>query len=138
MNEMVHLIPYNTVRVQEEGSTMCGFHCIFYLIHRCAGHDGLDPYFPQGPKVRLIIWVICFWHRPHLTHVWSGDVFSIVLISSVFITISRDEYAKGNTLFGFDMTLDRAIYVWRFISTKLWQRPSKSTVDPSSCTRTVL
>jgi hypothetical protein len=34
-------------------------------------------------------------------------------------TISREEYAKGNTLFGFDMTLDRAIYVWRFISTKL-------------------
>ena len=41
-------------------------------------------------------------------------------------TISRDEYAKGNTLFGFDMTLDRAIYVWRFISTKLWQGPSTS------------
>jgi hypothetical protein len=39
-------------------------------------------------------------------------------------TISRDECAKGNTLFGFDMTLDRAIYVWRFISTKLWQGPS--------------
>ena len=30
---------YNTVRVQEEGSTVCGFHCIFYLIHRCAGHS---------------------------------------------------------------------------------------------------
>jgi hypothetical protein len=28
---------YNTVRVQEEGSTVCGHHCIFYLIHRCAG-----------------------------------------------------------------------------------------------------
>jgi hypothetical protein len=41
-------------------------------------------------------------------------------------TISRDEYAKGNTLIGFDMTLDRAIYVWRFISTKLWQGPSTS------------
>jgi hypothetical protein len=27
----------NTVRVQEEGSTVCGHHCIFYLIHRCAG-----------------------------------------------------------------------------------------------------
>jgi hypothetical protein len=26
--------------------------------------DGLDPYFPQGPKVRLIVWVICFWHKP--------------------------------------------------------------------------
>jgi hypothetical protein len=41
-------------------------------------------------------------------------------------TISRDEYAKGNTLFGFDMTLDRAIYMWRFISTKLWHGPSTS------------
>ena len=30
---------YNTVRVQEEWSTVCGFHCIFYLIHRCAGHS---------------------------------------------------------------------------------------------------
>ena len=30
---------YNTVRVQEEGSTVCGFHCIYYLIHRCAGHS---------------------------------------------------------------------------------------------------
>jgi hypothetical protein len=20
--------------------------------------------FPQGSKVRLIVWVICFWHRP--------------------------------------------------------------------------
>jgi hypothetical protein len=28
--------------------------------------------------------------------------------------ISREEYAKGNILFGFDMTPDRAIYVWRF------------------------
>jgi hypothetical protein len=37
-------------------------------------------------------------------------------------TISRQEYAKGNTLFGFDM----AIYVWRFISPKLWQGPSTS------------
>ena len=33
---------YNTVRVQEEGSTVCGFHCIFYLIHRCAGHSMTD------------------------------------------------------------------------------------------------
>ena len=24
---------YNTVRVQEEGSSVCGLHCIFYLIH---------------------------------------------------------------------------------------------------------
>ena len=28
---------YNTVRVQEEG-----LHCIFYLIHRCAGHSMTD------------------------------------------------------------------------------------------------
>ena len=33
---------YNTVRVQEEGSNVCGFHCIFYLIHRCAGHSMTD------------------------------------------------------------------------------------------------
>jgi hypothetical protein len=30
---------YNTVRVQEEGSIVCGLHCIFYLIHRRAGHS---------------------------------------------------------------------------------------------------
>ena len=29
---------YNTVPVQEVGSTVCGHHCVFYLIHRCAGH----------------------------------------------------------------------------------------------------
>ena len=33
---------YNTVRVQEEGSTVCGHHCIIYLIHRCAGHSMTD------------------------------------------------------------------------------------------------
>ena len=33
---------YNTVRVQEEGSTMCGHHCIFNLLHRCAGHSMID------------------------------------------------------------------------------------------------
>ena len=32
---------YNTVRVQE-GSTVCGHHYIFYLIHRCAGHSMTD------------------------------------------------------------------------------------------------
>ena len=32
---------YNTVRVQEEGSTVCRHHCIFYLIHRCAGYTRL-------------------------------------------------------------------------------------------------
>jgi hypothetical protein len=33
---------YNTVRVQEEGSPVCGRHCISYLIHRCAGHSMTD------------------------------------------------------------------------------------------------
>jgi hypothetical protein len=33
---------YNTVRVQEEGSTVGGLHCIFYLIHQCAGHSMTD------------------------------------------------------------------------------------------------
>jgi hypothetical protein len=33
---------YNTVRVQEEGSIVCGLHWIFYLIHRCAGHSMTD------------------------------------------------------------------------------------------------
>ena len=33
---------YNTVRIQEEGFIVCGFHCIFYLIHRCAGHSMTD------------------------------------------------------------------------------------------------
>ena len=33
---------YNTVRVQEEGSIVYGLHCIFYLIHRCAGHRMTD------------------------------------------------------------------------------------------------
>jgi hypothetical protein len=32
---------YNTVRVIE-GSTVCGHHYIFYLIHRCAGHSMTD------------------------------------------------------------------------------------------------
>ena len=30
---------YNTIRVQGEGSTVCGHHCIFYLIHRCSGNS---------------------------------------------------------------------------------------------------
>jgi hypothetical protein len=33
---------YNTVRVQEEGSIVCGLHCIFYLIHLCVGHSMTD------------------------------------------------------------------------------------------------
>jgi hypothetical protein len=30
------------VAVQEDGSTVCGHHCVFYLIHRCAGHAMTD------------------------------------------------------------------------------------------------
>jgi hypothetical protein len=30
------------VRVQEKESTVCGFRCIVYLIHRCAGHSMTD------------------------------------------------------------------------------------------------
>ena len=37
-----HTWTYNTVRVQEEGYTVWGYHCIFYLIHGCAGHTMTD------------------------------------------------------------------------------------------------
>jgi hypothetical protein len=37
MNKHCTSWTYNTIRVQEEGSTVCGHYCIFYLIHRCAG-----------------------------------------------------------------------------------------------------
>jgi hypothetical protein len=37
MNKHCTSWTYNTIRVQEKGSTVCGHHCIFYLIHRCAG-----------------------------------------------------------------------------------------------------
>jgi hypothetical protein len=37
MNKHCTSWTYNTIRVQEEGSTVCGHHCIFYLIHRCTG-----------------------------------------------------------------------------------------------------
>ena len=30
---------YNAVRFQEEGSAVCGQHCIYYLIHRCRGYS---------------------------------------------------------------------------------------------------
>ena len=33
---------YNTFRVQEDESIVCGLHFIFYLIHRCAGHRMAD------------------------------------------------------------------------------------------------
>ena len=42
MNKHCTSWTYNTVRVQEAGSTVCGHHCIFYLIHRCAGHSMTD------------------------------------------------------------------------------------------------
>jgi hypothetical protein len=42
MKKHCHCWTYNTVRVQEEGSIVCGHHCIFYLIHRCVGHSMTD------------------------------------------------------------------------------------------------
>ena len=36
MNRHCSSWTYNTVRVQEEDSTVCGHYCIFYLVHRCA------------------------------------------------------------------------------------------------------
>ena len=40
---------YNTIRVQEEGSIVCGHHCLFYLIYRCAGHSMGDITRTLGP-----------------------------------------------------------------------------------------
>ena len=37
MNKHCTSWTYNTIRVQEEDSTVCENHCIFYLIHRCGG-----------------------------------------------------------------------------------------------------
>ena len=42
MNKYCTSWTYNTIRVQEEGSTVCVHHCIFYLINRCAGHSMTD------------------------------------------------------------------------------------------------
>ena len=39
MNKHCRSWTYNTVRVQEPGSHVCGHHCVFYLLHRCAGHS---------------------------------------------------------------------------------------------------
>jgi hypothetical protein len=39
MNKHCTSWTYNTVRVQEEGYIVCGHHCIFYLMHRCAGYS---------------------------------------------------------------------------------------------------
>lgn len=32
-----HEVIFNTVSVQDNGSTMCGHHCIFFSYHRCRG-----------------------------------------------------------------------------------------------------
>jgi hypothetical protein len=37
MNKHCTSWTYYTIRDQEEGSTICEHHCIFYLIYRCAG-----------------------------------------------------------------------------------------------------
>ena len=37
MSKYCTIWTYNTVRVQEEGSTVCGHQCIHYLVQRCAG-----------------------------------------------------------------------------------------------------
>ena len=42
MNKHCSSWTYNTVKVQEEDSIVCGQHCIFYLIHRCAGSSMTD------------------------------------------------------------------------------------------------
>jgi len=42
MKKHCHTWTYNAVAVQEDGSTVCGHHCVFYLIHRCAGHAMTD------------------------------------------------------------------------------------------------
>jgi hypothetical protein len=44
MNRHCSSWTYNAVRVQEEDSTVCGHHCIFYLVHRCAGKSMGDVY----------------------------------------------------------------------------------------------
>jgi hypothetical protein len=41
MKKHCHSWTYSTVRVQE-GSTVCGHHCSFYLIHLCAVHTMTD------------------------------------------------------------------------------------------------
>ena len=39
MNRHCRSWTYNGVRVQEKGSIVCGHHCLYYLIYRCAGHS---------------------------------------------------------------------------------------------------
>ena len=42
MNKHCRSWTYNTIGVQEEGTDVCGHHCIFYLLHRIAGHSMTD------------------------------------------------------------------------------------------------
>ena len=42
MKKHCHTWTYNTVGVQEEGSILCGHHCIFCFIQRYAGHTMTD------------------------------------------------------------------------------------------------
>jgi hypothetical protein len=42
MNKHCTSWTYYTIRVQYEGSSVCGHHCILYLIHRCAGKSLCD------------------------------------------------------------------------------------------------
>lgn len=42
MNKQCTSWTFNTVRVQEVGSSVCGQHCIFYLVHRCADRSMID------------------------------------------------------------------------------------------------
>jgi hypothetical protein len=56
MNKHCTSWTYNTIRVQEEGSTVCRHHCICYLIHR---------------------WVVCFWRILLWKRYWYLGVFSV-------------------------------------------------------------
>ena len=42
MKKHCHTWTYNAVAVHEYGSMVCGHHCVFYLIHRCAGNAITD------------------------------------------------------------------------------------------------
>jgi hypothetical protein len=72
MNKHCTSWTYNAIRVQEEGSTVCGHHCIFYLIHRCAGTFNL-------------LGSLFLAYTPLKTFLVVGCVFSTWSISKVFI-----------------------------------------------------
>ena len=42
MHKHCHSWKYNEVQVQYPATTVCGQHCIFYLIHRCTGKSMMD------------------------------------------------------------------------------------------------